>query len=90
VTRRIHDGYLVELSVSGGATRPVTYTYTVRNDLTVLDKQVAVGYGGNFSLNMLLALVFGVILLLYALFVYRAERRRREHRFPRSCPKSKK
>jgi len=90
VTRRTHDGYLVELSVSGGTTGPVTYTYRVRSDLTVVDKRVAVGYGGNFSLNILLALVFGVVLLLYAMFAYRAERRRRECRLPRDYTKSKK
>lgn len=90
VTRRAHDGYWIELSVTDGTTRPVTYTYRVRNDLTVVDKRVAVGYGSNFPLNMLLALVFGVVLLFYATFVYRTERRRRKHCFPRDSTKSKK
>jgi len=90
VTRRAHDGYWIELTVSDGTRRPITYTYRVRHDLTVVDKRVAVGYGGNFTLNMLLALFFGCILVFYATYVYRAERRRHEQRLPRDSIKSKK
>lgn len=90
VVRRHHDGYLVELSPAGDTTRPVTYTYRVRDDLTVVDKQVAVGYGSNFPLNMTLALFFGCILLFYALSVYRVERRRRAQCSPPRTTKNKK
>jgi len=74
---RVAGGYLVEITLVNDEMRPMLYSYRVTDTLTVASKQVSIGYGSNYPLNMGLAFLFGTFLLGYAALAYRRDRKMR-------------